>query len=92
MANLTAAHLAIDPIHCRAICDEIGERLRYLLKREISDIPPQLLILLDKFAELEFAPSIVPSMDEMRQSKLIAYTRRSARKGASRQPNNPSPF
>jgi predicted transcriptional regulator len=65
MANLTAAHLAIDPVHCRAICDEIGERLRYLLKREISDIPPHLLILLDKFAELEFAPSIVPSMDEM---------------------------
>jgi hypothetical protein len=65
MANPTAAHLAIDPIHCRAICDEIGERLRYLLKREISDIPPHLLILLDKFADLEFAPSIVPSMDEM---------------------------
>jgi hypothetical protein len=65
MANGTAAHLSIDPIHCRAICDEIGERLRYLLKREISDIPPQLLILLDKFADLEFAPSIVPSMGEM---------------------------
>jgi hypothetical protein len=65
MANLTAAHLAIDPVHCRAICDEIGERLRYLLKREISGIPPHLLILLDKLADLEFAPSIVPSMDEM---------------------------
>jgi hypothetical protein len=65
MANLTAAHLAIDPVHCRAICDEIGERLRYLLKREISDIPPHLLILLNKLADLELAPSMVPSMDEM---------------------------
>jgi hypothetical protein len=65
MSNLTAAKLAIDPVHCRAICDEIGERLRYALKQEVSDIPPKLLMLIDKLAELECAPSIVPSIDEM---------------------------
>jgi hypothetical protein len=79
MANLTAAHLAIDPVHCRAICDEIGERLRYLLKREISDIPPHLLILLNKLADLEFAPSIVPTIDEMSPVKAEDRTRKTKR-------------
>jgi hypothetical protein len=80
MAKPTAVHLAIDPVHCRAICEEIGERLRYLLKREMSDIPLPLLILLDKFADLEFAPSIVPSMDEMSQFKAEDHAHREAKR------------
>jgi hypothetical protein len=65
MAGRKDIALAIDDTHCRAICDEIGDRLRDILKREVSEIPPRLLALIDKLAELEQAPSIVPSIDEM---------------------------
>jgi hypothetical protein len=65
MSNRNTAALNLDRIHCRAICDEIGERLHYVLKPETSDIPPRLLALIEKLTELECAPSIVPSIDEM---------------------------
>lgn len=65
MAGRKDIALAIDDTHCRAICDEIGDRLRDILKREVSEIPPRLLVLIDKLAQLEHAPSIVPSIDEM---------------------------
>jgi hypothetical protein len=65
MPNRNAEALALDHIHCRAICDEIGERLRQVLKPEALEIPQRLLTLLDRLAELEQAPSIVPSIDEM---------------------------
>ena len=32
--------LRLDHTHCRAICDEIGERLRESLGREAADMPP----------------------------------------------------
>lgn len=68
-----AALMNLDPAHCRAICDEIGERLGFILKATASDIPPRLLYLIGKLAELEkadlprleLAPSIVPSIEEM---------------------------
>jgi hypothetical protein len=63
--------LALDHAHCRAICDEIGERLRQVLKPEALEIPQRLLTLLDRLAELEQAPSIVPSIDE------VSFQRRS---------------
>jgi hypothetical protein len=67
-----AALLNLDHTHCRAICDEIGERLGFILK-PASDIPPRLLRLIGKLAELEkadlpqleSAPSIVPSIEDM---------------------------
>ena len=67
-----AALLNLDPTHCRAICDEIGERLGFILK-PASDIPPRLLYLIARLAELEkadlpqlaSAPSIVPSIEDM---------------------------
>jgi hypothetical protein len=73
MSNRSAAGLLLDHTHCRAICDEIGERLRDILKREVLEIPPRLLELIDKLAQLEIkeisqlehAPSLVPSIDEM---------------------------
>lgn len=61
---------ALDPIHCRAICDEIGERLRQILKVE-AEIPQRLRALLDKLDDLELAPSIVPTIDEV--SSLPRY-------------------
>jgi len=62
----------LDHKHCRAICDEIGDRLRYLLKRETPEIPPRLLALIDQLARLENgeparwlpSPSLAPSSDE----------------------------
>jgi len=84
MSNLTTAHISIDSVHCRAICDEIGERLRYVLKREVSEIPPHLLILIDKIAELEFAPSIVPSISEMSFVEAEAKTYKAKRSTRNR--------
>jgi hypothetical protein len=67
MSSQKALPLLIDSGHCRAICDEIGDRLRILLDREASEIPQQLQLLIDRLAELEGeqAPSIVPAMDDM---------------------------
>ena len=65
MPRQNAAELVIDHNHCRAICDEIGDRLRDVFKREASEIPARLVRLIDQLAELEGAPSIVPSIEEM---------------------------
>ena len=50
----------IDSVHCRAICDEIGERLRMMLRPETAALPVRLQILLDRLADQErdLAPSI----------------------------------
>lgn len=66
MSSQKALALQIDSGHCRAICDEIGERLRTLLDKEASEIPQQLRLLLDRLTELDGgkAPSIVPAMDD----------------------------
>ena len=63
-----AAVAALDSTHSRALCDEIGERLRDVLDRDASEIPPYLRRLLDRLAELERvdAPSIVPEISDMR--------------------------
>jgi hypothetical protein len=72
MRKQNAADLVLDPTHCRAICDEIGERLRSIMKPAVSDVPPRLLDLIARLAALEqrdllqveLAPSIVPSSEE----------------------------
>ena len=67
MAARDTAGLAFDYAHPRAICNEIGGRLRDDLNREVSEIPSFLAQLIDRLAELERvpAPSIVPSTDDM---------------------------
>jgi hypothetical protein len=67
MSKKNAADIRIDAIHSRAICDEIGERLRQVLKRESVGLPPRLQLLVDRLAELDgaAAPSIVPSFEDM---------------------------
>ena len=67
MAARDTAGLAFDHAHSRAICDEIGGRLRDVLDREVSEIPTFLVQLIDRLAELERvpAPSIVPCTDDM---------------------------
>jgi hypothetical protein len=66
MPNRIGVNLSLDDHHCRAICDEIGDRLRYYLAQEVTEIPPYLRRLIDQLAELDqhAAPSIVPSIDE----------------------------
>jgi len=60
------ACVQIDSKHCRAICDEIGERLRQYIDRDPVALPLKLQNLLRalELSELE-APSLVPSLDEM---------------------------
>ena len=67
MSSQKALPLQIDSGHCRAICDEIGDRLRILLDKEAGEIPRYLQVLVDRLAELDGrqAPSIVPAMDDM---------------------------
>ena len=67
MSKKNAADIRIDHIHSRAICDEIGERLRETLRREALELPPHLQLLVDRLAELDggSAPSIVPSFEDM---------------------------
>lgn len=59
--------LQIDSLHARAICDEIGERLRQMLRPETAALPVSLQILIDRLADQdrELAPSIAPDLDDM---------------------------
>ena len=63
--------LQIDSSHCRAICDEIGWRLRIMLDREATPLPPRLQALLLRLAAQELAgsPPIAPSIDDMTRSQ-----------------------
>jgi hypothetical protein len=57
------ANVQMDEDHSRAICAEIGERLRTALG-DNPPLPPLLSRLMDKLRELDHhdSPSIVPSM------------------------------
>ena len=59
--------IQIDSSHYRAICDEIGERLQFILAREASPMPLRLQQLLDRLAEQDVlpAPPTAPSIDDM---------------------------
>jgi hypothetical protein len=67
MSTPNASLSILDSTHCRAICEEVGERLRILLDREASEIPPRLQRLIDRLAESDRvqAPSIVPALEDM---------------------------
>jgi len=66
MSSQKASPPQIDSGHCRAICDEIGDRLRILLNKESGELPQHLRLLMGRLAELDSsqAPSIVPAMDD----------------------------
>ena len=69
--------LRIDGLHCRAICDEIGERLQIMLRPDAAELPARLQILIDRLADQDrqLAPSIVPDLDDMiRQSGTVPHT------------------
>ena len=54
-------------LHCPAICEEIGERLRVMLDREATELPPRLQVLMLRIAAqgLAKSPSIAPSIADM---------------------------
>ena len=57
--------MALGPRHCRAICEEIGDRLAIAL-RPPTELPPRLAGLLARLALLDHdAPSIVPDIEDM---------------------------
>ncbi|GIQ79209.1 hypothetical protein ACE103_34940 [Bradyrhizobium sp. ma5] len=59
-------HHQIAAEHARAICEEIGERLRYVLRGDYADLPPKLRQLVNELALQDCeAPSLVPAMAEM---------------------------
>ena len=67
-----ATHIGLaelDSDHCRAICDEIGARLALVLQPETAALPSRIAKLLDQLAlrdHVEDAPSIAPSLEDMR--------------------------
>jgi hypothetical protein len=73
MLKLSAADLLLDHTHSRAICDEIGERLRAILKPDGAELPARLRALVEKLAQQEIgndvplilAPSSAPSLEEI---------------------------
>jgi hypothetical protein len=67
MLMRSGAGLQIDAVHARAICDEIGDRLRDILRRQASnELPPGLRYLMEQLAKLDDeSPSIVPALDDM---------------------------
>jgi hypothetical protein len=69
--------LQIDGLHCRAICDEIGERLQIMLRPDAAELPARLQMLIDRLADQDrqLAPSIVPDLDDMiRQPATMSHT------------------
>jgi hypothetical protein len=62
-----AEKIQLDSSHCRAICDEIGERLRMILDHEAAPLPPGLQLLMLRLFEQDMAqaPSIAPAIDDM---------------------------
>ena len=67
-------NIQIDHTHSRAICDEIADRLREILRREAAELPPYLQQLVERLAESDVAPSIVPSLEDMMvRRELITF-------------------
>ncbi|WP_375787997.1 hypothetical protein ACE10Z_11355 [Bradyrhizobium sp. Pha-3] len=63
----------IVPEHARAICEEIGERLRHALRDDYADLPPRLRELVNELALQDCeAPSLVPAMAEMTRPLVVA--------------------
>ena len=73
MSEMNVVSIRTD--HCRAICDEIGERLRFSYLRIQPELPPSLRKLLNRLREQdrEDSPSIAPSLAELSRSATLDY-------------------
>ena len=67
-------NLRLDHTHCRAICSEIGERLRESLGGEAADMPPYQRRLVDRLGELDTvsSPGIVALIDDLQSSRVLS--------------------
>lgn len=68
MSARTDVRVLINDAHARAICNEIGDRLRETLNRAMPHhLPQRLQELIDLLAAADHdtAPSIVPSLDDL---------------------------
>ena len=65
MSKRSDVNIGMDQLHSRAICDEIGDRLRQILPPVAGPLPPRLQYLLDRLADDELSPSIIPSLEDM---------------------------
>jgi hypothetical protein len=93
MLTTTGTTLRIDAVHARAICDEIGDQLRGMLRRQVSrKLPPRLKELMEHLTRLDdqAAPSIVPSLDDMtireRTVACLALSQETAARGVETDP------
>jgi hypothetical protein len=70
---MTGVNMQMDAVHAREICAEIGDRLREMLRREASELPPRLQHLMERLAEAdrETSPSLVPSLEDMIRQEPI---------------------
>jgi hypothetical protein len=85
MSTTTGTTLRIDAVHARAICDEIGDQLRGMLRRQVSrELPPRLKELMEHLRRLDdqAAPSIVPSLDMTIRERPITRPARSEKTAA----------
>ena len=77
----------IDSEHCRAICDEIGYRLRDALSMNACKPPAHLIRLLQRFEEQEIdSPPIAPSLEDMLED-TGPLNRADALEGAGSEPS-----
>jgi hypothetical protein len=67
-------NLGLDHTHCRAICDEIGERLRETMGQESTNMTPYLRRLVDRLDELDniSSPGIAPLIEDPQDSTILA--------------------
>jgi hypothetical protein len=63
-----AGRATIEIEHCRAICDEIGDRLREVLSRDAPEPSAPLLQLLSRFEPK--APSVVPTLEDIQRVRV----------------------
>lgn len=65
--RLNALDLHLDPIHCEAVRQGIGETLRERINRDQREMSQDLRRLIARLPELdrEHAPSLVPDMDAL---------------------------
>jgi hypothetical protein len=67
-----AGRATVESEHCRAICDEIGDRFREILSRDAPEPSAYLLQLLSRFEQE--APSVVPTLEDMQRYRVESAT------------------
>jgi hypothetical protein len=82
MSQLTNdPNIRIDSAHCRAICEEVGYRLRQMLKNSPLEYPPHLNLLARLGRrDSDYAPPLVPSFNDIGSGGAVDWTSTPLRK------------